>query len=94
MQMKELFILRHAEAVSAKYNASDFDRQLSKDGLLEARQLGKRCNEAHLLPSVIYSSSARRALTTAIIFAEETNFPQGNIVVLPKMYDFYQEKLK
>ena len=25
MQMKELFILRHAEAVSAKYNTSDFD---------------------------------------------------------------------
>lgn len=91
--MKELFILRHAEAVSAKYNASDFDRQLSNDGVLEARQLGKRCNEAHLLPSVIYSSSARRALTTAIIFAEETNFPQDKIVVLPKLYDLYPDQL-
>jgi phosphohistidine phosphatase len=80
--MKELFILRHAEAVSAKYNTSDFDRQLSKG-----------CNEVHLLPSVIYSSSARRALTTAIIFAEETNFPQDKIVVLPKLYDLYPDQL-
>jgi len=91
--MKELFILRHAEAVSAKYNTSDFDRQLSNDGVLEARQLGKKCNEMHLLPSVIYSSSARRALTTAIIFAGETNFPQDKIVVLPKLYDIYPDQL-
>jgi phosphohistidine phosphatase len=91
--MKELFILRHAEAISAKYNTSDFDRQLSNDGVLEARQLGKKCNEMHLLPSVIYSSSARRALTTAIIFAGETNFPQDKIVVLPKLYDIYPDQL-
>ena len=91
--MKELFILRHAEAISAKYNTSDFDRQLSNDGVLEARQLGKKCNEIHLLPSVIYSSSARRALTTAIIFAEETNFPHDKIVVLPKLYDIYPDQL-
>jgi phosphohistidine phosphatase len=91
--MKELFILRHAEAVSAKYNTADFDRQLSNDGVVEARQLGEKCNKAHLLPSVIYSSSARRALTTAIIFAEETNFPQDKIVVLPKLYDLYPDQL-
>jgi phosphohistidine phosphatase len=91
--MKELFILRHAEAISAKYNTSDFDRQLSNDGVLEARQLGKKCNEMHLLPSIIYSSSARRALTTAIIFAEETNFPQDKMVVLPILSDIYPDQL-
>jgi len=91
--MKEVFILRHAEAVNAKNNTTDFDRQLSNDGILEARQLGKKCYEMHLLPSVIYSSSARRALTTAIIFAEETNFPQDKIVVLPKLYDIYSDQL-
>jgi phosphohistidine phosphatase SixA len=36
--MKEVFILRHAEAVNAKNNTTDFDRQLSNDGILEARQ--------------------------------------------------------
>jgi phosphohistidine phosphatase len=91
--MKEVFILRHAEAVNAKNNTTDFDRQLSNDGILEARQLGKKCYEMHLLPSVIYSSSARRALTTAIIFAEETNFPQDKIVVLPKLYEIYPDQL-
>jgi phosphohistidine phosphatase len=91
--MKEVFILRHAEAVNAKNNTTDFDRQLSNDGILEARQLGKKCYEMHLLPSVIYSSSARRALTTAIIFGEETNFPQDKIVVLPKLYDIYPDQL-
>jgi phosphohistidine phosphatase len=91
--MKEVFILRHAEAVNAKNNTTDFDRQLSNDGILEARQLGKKCYEMHLLPSIIYSSSARRALTTAIIFAEETNFPQDKIVVLPKLYDIYSDQL-
>lgn len=91
--MKELFILRHAEAISAKFNTSDFDRQLSDDGVLEARQLGKKCKEMHLLPSLIYSSSARRALTTAIIFAEETGFPQDKIVVLPALYDIHPDQL-
>lgn len=91
--MKEVFILRHAEAVNAQNNTTDFDRQLSNDGILEARQLGKKCNEMHLLPSVIYSSSARRALTTAIIFAGEINFPQEKIVVLPKLYDIYPDQL-
>lgn len=91
--MKEVFILRHAEAVSAKNKSDDFDRQLSNDGVLEVRQLGRKSNEMHLFPSIIYSSSARRALTTAIIFAEETNFPQDKIVVLPKLYDIYPDQL-
>lgn len=91
--MKELYILRHAEAVSIKNNTSDFDRQLSSDGVLEARKLGAKCNEMQCFPSTIYSSSARRALTTAIIFAEEISFPQNKIVVLPSLYDIYPEQL-
>lgn len=91
--MKELYILRHAEAVSGKINTADFDRQLSNEGILEARKLGAKCNEMQLFPSTIYSSSARRALTTAIIFAEEINFPQDKIIILPSLYDIYPDQL-
>jgi len=91
--MKELFLLRHAEAVSGGAEIDDFDRQLSKDGVLEARLLGKKCKELLLLPDIIYSSSARRALTTAIIFSEETNFPQDKIVVLSQLYDLYPDQM-
>jgi len=91
--MKELFILRHAEAVSGGTKITDFDRQLSKDGVLEARLLGKKCNEISLIPDIIYSSSARRALTTAIIFSEETNYPQDKIVVLSQLYDIYPDQM-
>jgi phosphohistidine phosphatase len=85
--MKEVLILRHGEAVSGDGKIEDFDRQLSKDGILEARQQGKNCMAFPLLPDLIYSSSAIRALTTAILFAEETNYPQKNIMVLPQLYD-------
>lgn len=85
--------MRHAEAVSGKNNTADFDRQLSNEGILEARKLGVKCSEMQLFPSTIYSSSARRALTTAIIFAEEINFPQDKIIVLPSLYDIYPDQL-
>lgn len=91
--MKELFILRHAEAVNGGGKISDFDRQLSKDGVSEARVLGKKCKEISLFPDIIYSSSARRALTTAIIFAEEINHPQDKIVILPQLYDIYPDQM-
>jgi len=91
--MKEVFILRHAEAISGGGKIADFDRQLSKDGILEARQQGKKCMSVSLLPDIIYSSSARRALTTSIIFAEETNYPQDKIKVLPQLYEIYPDQI-
>ena len=91
--MKELFILRHAEAVNGGVKITDFYRQLSKYGVSEARYLGKKCKEISLFPDIIYSSSARRALTTAIIFAEEINHPQDKIVILPQLYDIYPDQM-
>jgi len=91
--MKELYILRHADAVKGGSEIADFDRQLSKVGIAEARFIGKKCKDSFLVPDVIYSSSARRALTTAIILAEEINFVQDKMVILPQLYDIYPDQM-
>jgi phosphohistidine phosphatase len=91
--MKEVYILRHAEAVRGGNNIADFDRQLSPDGISEARRLGKKCREQSVFPGFIYCSPAKRALKTAEIFAGEINFPHENIILLPRLYESHPDEL-
>ncbi len=66
---RELWLLRHAKA-KRDDNIEDFDRALKKSGKLSAQRVGAWLQQQHLLPDLVLSSPAKRAITTATIAIE------------------------
>ena len=70
--VKDLFLIRHAEAVHSS-NTSDFDRPLTEKGFSEGIKMAQYFKEYTSVPDLIITSPAKRALQTASLFAEEFN---------------------
>jgi len=91
--MKNLILIRHAKS---SWNApvQDFDRTLEQRGREDAFLVAN--NAVKFLPSnfVIYSSSARRARETALIFAKTILYPVESIVFSDNLYTFDENKLE
>jgi phosphohistidine phosphatase len=73
--MKTLTLVRHAKSSWHDTNLSDRERPLNKRGLRDAPIMGRRAVEAGIRPSLIISSPAVRAWTTAKVFATELGYP-------------------
>ena len=74
--MKTLTIVRHAKSSWKDPSLKDRDRPLNGRGERDAPEMGRRIAEAGIRPSLIISSPAKRAWTTAKIIAREINYPQ------------------
>ena len=74
--MKTLTIVRHAKSSWKDATLRDRDRPLNNRGERDAPDMGKRIAEAGIRPSLILSSPATRAWTTAKIIAHEINYPR------------------
>ncbi|MFZ2724729.1 MAG: histidine phosphatase family protein [Methylococcaceae bacterium] len=61
---RELYLLRHAKS-DRSLEIEDFDRPLKKRGKRNAEQIGVYLQQHHLLPDLILSSPAKRAISTA-----------------------------
>jgi phosphohistidine phosphatase len=84
--MKELFLVRHAKSSWKDETLSDFERPLNKRGKRDAPFMGKFIKQQGVKPDLFISSPASRTLSTAKIFAEETGYPFGHLLVEPKLY--------
>ncbi len=73
--MKTLTIVRHAKSSWKDTTLTDRDRPLNKRGERDAPDMGKRISAAGIRPSLIISSPAVRAWTTAKIVAREIGYP-------------------
>lgn len=73
--MKILTLVRHAKSSWDNTNLSDRDRPLNNRGKRDAPVMGKRILEHGIRPSLIVSSPAVRAWTTANIIARELGYP-------------------
>ena len=74
--MKSLTLLRHAKSSWNSAAASDHDRPLNKRGERDAPLMGGRIKAKDIRPSLIVSSPAKRAWTTAKIVADSINYPR------------------
>src|SRR5918911_2585723 len=84
--MKTLLILRHAKAVPKDPSLSDHDRPLDKLGEDDALRMGKLIKDKEIIPSLIITSTALRAKTTAELVAKGCSY-QGDIVLNPSLYE-------
>ena len=63
--MNTIYLLRHAKADPPEYYDDDQDRELSTDGLRDARRLGRFLSATDQLPDQFVTSTAVRARQTA-----------------------------
>lgn len=73
--MKTLTIVRHAKSSWKHRELGDRDRPLNKRGQRDAPRMGERIAAAGIRPSLIISSPAVRAWTTARLIAKALGYP-------------------
>jgi len=83
---KDLFIIRHAKS-DWSFDVSDFDRPLNTRGFADAPKIAERLSEYPIKPEVFVSSPAKRALTTAQLFAGQLKIPIGTIQTNDRIYE-------
>ncbi len=86
--MKIVYIVRHAKSSWEYEGIQDIDRPLKKRGINDSHLLSKALNAKIERPDIFVSSSANRALHTAMIFAENFNYPLANLQIKKSLYSF------
>lgn len=85
-RMKTLYVIRHAKSSWDDPTLSDFDRPLNKRGKKDAPDMGKRLRHREVIPDLLLSSPAERALTTCHIIAGQIGYPQDKIKTDRNLY--------
>lgn len=85
--MKTLFLVRHSKAVTRKANLPDFQRTLVKAGEKKSMRMAKKLKKEGVMPDLMISSTANRALETAHLFARNLAYPTHEIMVKDALYN-------
>ncbi|MCX2451489.1 histidine phosphatase family protein [Pedobacter sp. PLR] len=100
---KQLLLIRHGKSDWGNSHISDFERPLNARGLRNAPEMAGRILAKNLVPQLLVSSPAVRALTTARNFAEvwnkslnriqeETSIYEANVMTLLKVVNNLSDK--
>ena len=85
--VKQLLIVRHAEARESQAEQRDFDRNLTPRGYQDAVRVGDFLKQQSWQPDLIICSSAVRAKATAQMIAEQLRYSQQRIQAIQDLYD-------
>jgi len=91
--MKKLYIVRHAKSDRDIPELPDFERPLNMRGRLDAAIMGEHLKNSGLVPDIMVSSPANRALATARLLADHLGYPLNKIQVEEKIYEAWREDL-
>jgi len=84
--VKTLFLVRHAKSSRNEPALQDKDRPLNNRGKRDAPKMGKRLAKREVMPDLILSSPAKRALKTAQLIAKKLDYKLQDIVVDERLY--------
>lgn len=84
--VKNLFLIRHAEAAEPSANQRDRERDLTPKGYRDAPRVGRFLFEKQYHPDAILSSTAQRSIATTELLAEQLKFDTSRIVYLEELY--------
>lgn len=84
--MKKLLLIRHAKSSWADFSQPDFERPLNERGQKDAPKMAKRLAEKDIIPDVLVSSPANRAITTAMLFAKTLDIKKKHILEKQDLY--------
>ena len=85
--MKTLYLLRHAKS-SWDYNVEDRHRPLQAKGIRRIEKVALEQRATWNSLDALFSSSANRAMHTAVIAATQANFPVSKIQLVAELYNF------
>ena len=92
--MKKLIFIRHAKSDWGNEGLKDIDRPLNERGYTDAYLQSEWFFSHHDVPQLFVSSDAARALGTALIFARQLNYPAGDVLIKPDIYEASSDTLK
>ncbi len=84
--MKTIYLVRHAKSGWDNANTSDFERPLNEQGRRSAPRMAELINDEGVLPELVISSPANRAITTAEIFCDTLGYPRERMLPLLDIY--------
>ena len=87
--MKQLLLIRHAKSSWDITVSKDFDRELNDRGHRDAPEMAKRLLKKKVSIDAFVSSTAVRAFTTAVYFAdayEKEGYKSLDVIGVPKLY--------
>jgi phosphohistidine phosphatase len=84
--MKSLLLIRHAKSSWDSATLHDFERPLNERGLRDAPMMAGRLIQRKITIDGWVSSTSKRAITTAGLFAQAWGQKEKNIIGLEKLY--------
>ncbi|MHC5354553.1 SixA phosphatase family protein [Myroides sp. LJL115] len=91
--MKKLVLIRHAKS-SWDTIMIDKERPLSKRGIMDAHKVSTILNDQLPDKYIIWSSIAKRATETAVIFGQNMDLNLDCIILKPEIYTFESKVLE
>src|SRR5690606_16808146 len=91
--MKTLYVIRHAKSSWENPLLADIDRPLNDRGKRDAPRMGKRLQERAVVPNLMLSSPAKRALSTCKRIAEILGYGVDKIKTERKLYHADEDDL-
>jgi phosphohistidine phosphatase len=85
--LKSIYFNRHAKSSWSNPELADFDRPLNNRGKNDLPLMGKILSEKIKPPQLIYSSPAKRAITTAKAIGKYFGYDENNIISDMILYD-------
>lgn len=84
--MKTLYIVRHGKSSWDYEQVDDIDRPLNERGISDGYKMARRVLKKKMIPELIISSNACRALHTATIFHRVLNMYPGSFMIDSSVY--------
>jgi phosphohistidine phosphatase len=91
---RKLYIIRHAKSSWDHEGLADIDRPLANRGIRNAGQMAERLLAKNLVPQLLLSSPANRALNTALIMTKSWGTGAENLQVHESLYDAYISEIE
>jgi phosphohistidine phosphatase len=84
--VKKIYLMRHAKALDSYGYERDSERELSAAGIREAVIIGKHLHQNKTAFDLIISSTAKRAMHTAMLVADCLGYPEDQVEVKEGLY--------
>lgn len=90
---KSLLLIRHAKSSWDNLVLADFERPLNERGERNAPEMAERLINNNIVPHQLVSSPARRAISTAKIFADKMQINHSEIIQMTEIYEAHCQNL-
>ncbi len=87
MCAKRLFLIRHAKSSWKDAGLSDYERPLNRRGERDAPFMGRLLKKKNIYPDLIITSYAERARRTALLIANELDYPKHKVIIKKRLYE-------